>query len=262
MPERSGTLRAFALGAGALLAIGASAAGGIVAAVGGWLAQPLLALLVRDPRGERPFAWADAFALAQRWAVALLLAGLLLAWPLASLLFMPGLAGVRGLSAVVGLGLVALWYGWTAWHRVETGHAARRARRRPRRRPRGRDWAWPRRWRWCWPRWWCWRGPGRCRPTRGAGSRWPALLWPALHGWMQREVVETRLDAREPDVDDVDDSDADAEIVVEAPSAPVAAVPAPDLAPGCTRRRAATRSNARAGTARRRRRCARDAAGG
>ena len=128
MPERSGTLRAFALGAGALLAIGASAAGGIVAAVGGWLAQPLLALLVRDPRGERPFAWADAFALAQRWAVALLLAGLLLAWPLASLLYKPGLAGVLGLSAVVGLGLVALWYGWTAWHRVETGHAARRAR--------------------------------------------------------------------------------------------------------------------------------------
>ncbi len=232
MPERSGTLRAFALGAGALLAIGASAAGGIVAAVGGWLAQPLLALLVRDPRGERPFAWADAFALAQRWAVALLLAGLLLAWPLASLLYKPGLAGVLGLSAVVGLGLVALWYGWMAWHRVETGHAARRARGE----------AAP---------WTSWQGLGVAAAVALVLASvvvlaWPgalstnarrglalacALLWPALHGWMQREVVETRLDAREPDVDDVDDSDADAEIVVEAPSAPVAAVPAPDLAP-------------------------------
>ena len=56
MPERTGTLRAFALGLGALLAVAASAFGGIVAAIGGWLAQPLLALLIRDPRGERALA--------------------------------------------------------------------------------------------------------------------------------------------------------------------------------------------------------------
>ena len=97
MPERNRNLRAFAFGAGAVLAAGAAAFGGVAAAVGGWLAQPLFALLLRGR--DAPFAWADLFALAQRWAVALLVAGLLLAWPLASLVFRPSLGGVFGLSA-------------------------------------------------------------------------------------------------------------------------------------------------------------------
>src|SRR5690349_21711055 len=123
MPDRHRNLRAFAFGAIAVLATGATAFGGIVAAVGGWLAQPLFALLLRGR--EAPFAWADLFALGQRWAVALLVAGLLLAWPLASLFHAPSLGGVLGLSAAAGLGLVWLWYGWGTWHRMETRSRSR-----------------------------------------------------------------------------------------------------------------------------------------
>jgi len=229
MPERTGTLRAFALGLGALLAVAASAFGGIVAAIGGWLAQPLLALLIRDPRGERAFAWADAVALGQRWAVALLVAGLLLAWPMASLLYQPSLGGVLGLSAAFGLGLVMLWYGWMAWHRAETRGAARR--RREETLP-----------------WTSWHGLGVAVAVAlvlasVVALAWPealstnarrglalacALLWPALHWWMQREVAEPQSDARD---EGADASAADVDDIVEAPLAPVAAVPAIDLVP-------------------------------
>jgi ankyrin repeat protein len=224
MPERNGNLRAFAFGAGAVLAAGATAFGGIVAAVGGWIAQPLFALLLRGR--DAPFAWTGLVALAQRWAVGLLVAGLLLAWPLASLVFKPGLGGVLGLSAAFGLGLVVLWSGWDAWHRAETSAPAR-----------ARDAA---------PPWTSWHGLGvACAVALVLASvvllAWPdalpanarhvlamacVLAWPALHWWMQREVAPARVAAAEV----VAPAEGTATIAAPAP-APIATAPAIDLAP-------------------------------
>jgi len=229
MPERNGNLRAFALGAGAVLAAGATAFGGIAAAIGGWLAQPLFALLLRGR--DAPFAWTDLSALAQRWAVALLVAGLLLAWPLASLVFKPGLGGVLGLSAAAGLGLVWLWHGWTKWHRVETAG-----------RSRANDETLP---------WTSWHGLGvACAVALVLASvvllAWPdalstsarhalamacVVLWPALHWWMRREIAPARIaiagereqvGAREPEADSA---------ATETVHAPATSAPAQDLAP-------------------------------
>ena len=221
MPERKVLLRRLGLTAGALLAVGTTALGGVAAAVGGWLAQPLLALLLRERRGATGFAWRDLLALAQRWGLALLLAGLLLAWPLASLLHQPGLGGVLGLSAAFGLGLVVLWHGWEAWHRIEAQGAAWRAPEQ----------ALP---------WTSWHGLGVALAVALVLASmvllaWPealtvnarrglllacALLWPALHWWMQRDPEPLQADA----FDDVaTDVDAAPEAMVESPSPLVAA---------------------------------------
>lgn len=231
MPERNGNLRAVALGAGAVLAAAATAFGGTAAVVGGWLAQPLFALLLRGR--DAAFAWADLFALAQRWAVGLLVAGLLLAWPLASLVFKPSLGGVFGLSAAFGIGLVVLWHGWSAWHRAETSGAA----------PRLRDET---------PPWTSWHGLGvACAVALVLASivllAWPDALpasarhalamicvvaWPALHWWMRREAAPARIAiADEPEsVEETGSAPIETVHVPEA-FAPIAAVPALDLAP-------------------------------
>jgi ankyrin repeat protein len=222
--------RPLALAAGALLATGATAFGGIAAAIGGWLAQPLLALLVRGWRkggSGAAFAWPDLSALAQRWGVALALAALLLAWPLASLLYRPSLGGVLGLSAAFGLGLVWLWSGWDAWRRAEA--EGRMARRGPHVSP-----------------WTSWQGLGVAVAIALVLASvvllaWPealpaharyglalacAVLWPALHAWMQREAA--------PAPSAADEETADAGIAteprVEPVPPPVAAVPAAELA--------------------------------
>ena len=230
MPERTVLLRRLGLAAGALLAVAATAPGGVAAAVGGWLAQPLLALLLRERRGGTGSAWRDLLALAQRWGVALLLAALLLAWPLASLLHQPGLGGVLGLSAVFGLGLVVLWHGWEAWHRVETQGAARHAPGQ----------ALP---------WTSWHGLGVALAVALVLASvvllaWPealpvnarrglalacALLWPALHWWMQRDPDPLQADAHD---DIAADADAAIDDLAESipPAVPVASVAPAELA--------------------------------
>ena len=233
MPERAGTMRMFALGAGALLAVAATASGGIAAAIGGWLAQPLLALLVRGwrRRAAAAHAWPELVALAQRWGVALLLAGLLLAWPLASLLQRPGLGGAFGLSAAFGLGLVALWSGWNGWQRAEA--QGRLARARVEDAP-----------------WTSWQGLGVALAVALVlGSvvllAWPdalpaiarrglalacALLWPALHAWIQRDIAAARAGAVEGRRDESGSAREDGDI--ETVPAPLAAsASAEELAP-------------------------------
>jgi ankyrin repeat protein len=230
MPERTGRLHAFALGAFALLAVGATTFGGVYAALGGWLAQPALALWLRDWRGRSnaAFAWPEALALAQRWGVALLLAGLLLAWPFASLLYRPSLGGVFGLSAAFGLGLVALWHGWAAWRAAETGDRQAWSR--------SADLAWT-----------SWQGLGMAAAVALVLASvvllaWPdalsvnarrglalacLALWPALHAWLQREIAPVAADAQ-------DEAGIDDEAPPAAPSPeplPMAAMPAPDLVP-------------------------------
>ena len=69
--------------------------GGMVAALGGWLAQPAFALALRWRRDaqapDRARLRADTLALACLWGGGLAVASLLVAWPLAALL-RPGAA--------------------------------------------------------------------------------------------------------------------------------------------------------------------------
>ncbi|GAA4855718.1 ankyrin repeat domain-containing protein [Luteimonas vadosa] len=124
MPElRHGRWRAAALVAvGALLAV-SSGLGGVVAAVAGWAAQPLLAVGVRGWRGAAPASGEvlrrDLLSLGLLWGAAALVAGLLVAWPLSALRESATLAAAAGLSVVVGLYLVGCWRTWPLWHAIE-----------------------------------------------------------------------------------------------------------------------------------------------
>jgi ankyrin repeat protein len=91
--------------------------GGVVAAVAGWLAQPAFAVAVRREAADR-----RAGGLAILWGVGLLAAAGLMAWPLTSVdTNTPGLGDVLVISALAGIGLIALWRLWPAWHALETG---------------------------------------------------------------------------------------------------------------------------------------------
>src|SRR5690606_13431863 len=120
MPEAAANRRPSLAAAAIALALAlATGFGGAVALVAGALAQPALAFAVRGWREPRPFHRAallrDARALLALWAGALALAGLLLAWPLASLLRGGGLGPVLALSAVAGLCVLGLWRTWPVW---------------------------------------------------------------------------------------------------------------------------------------------------
>ncbi len=99
--------------------------GGITAWIAACVAQPVFALAVSWWRGTRePTAdWRRAgralLPLLAIWAAALLLAGLLLAWPLASLHDSGSLAAALGLSAMASAVLLGLWRIWPLWHALE-----------------------------------------------------------------------------------------------------------------------------------------------
>ena len=93
--------------------------------IGPWLAQPAFALAVAwwfgsRPAGEATARWLpDAFALALLWALAWLLATLIVAWPLQSLLRTGSLAAALALSAAIGLCLIGLWRAWPMFVQAE-----------------------------------------------------------------------------------------------------------------------------------------------
>ena len=118
MPENRGNPRhqAAAIALGVVLAL-LGGLGGVVAALAGVAAQPLLALAMR-PGGltaDRARLLADGRALALLWGGGLALAALLLAWPLQSVLRSNGLGGVLSLSAVAGICVLGLWRTWPLW---------------------------------------------------------------------------------------------------------------------------------------------------
>jgi ankyrin repeat protein len=107
----------------------AGAAGGLVAALAGCLAQPAFALAIRAWRGHAPADWrGDALALLLAWAAAAAGFGLLLLWPLSALRGGGGAGAALGLSAAVGIALIALWRTWPLWQALERdgGTLARR----------------------------------------------------------------------------------------------------------------------------------------
>ena len=98
--------------------------GGITAAAGALLAQPLLALGVSWWRGTRAQASGvglrdDAAALLALWALGFAAVALLVAWPLSSLRQSGSLPAALGLSAVVGVALIGLWRTWPLWQGLE-----------------------------------------------------------------------------------------------------------------------------------------------
>ena len=124
MPEPVQRKRGFAvaLAAGVVLAVLAGF-GGIVAAIAGWLAQPVLALALRWWRDgavpARKALQGDVLALAGLWGGGLLIAAALVAWPLSALRESGGLGAALGLSAVVGICVIGLWRTWPLWRGLE-----------------------------------------------------------------------------------------------------------------------------------------------
>ncbi len=119
--ERPAPQRARAIGAlltglvlAALPALGTRS--GLLA--GAWLAQPAFALAAAwwfgsRPAGEAASRWLpDAALLALLWALCLMLATLLVAWPLQALLQSGSLAATLALSAACGLCVIAFWRSW------------------------------------------------------------------------------------------------------------------------------------------------------
>ncbi|KAF1685724.1 hypothetical protein B1992_11050 [Pseudoxanthomonas broegbernensis] len=100
--------------------------GGAVALAAGLLAQPALALAVSWARRTRPMpvAWrvlAQALlALLALWGGGLLLAGMLLAWPLGALRQSGSLGAALGVSAMAATVLLALWRTWPLWRALES----------------------------------------------------------------------------------------------------------------------------------------------
>ncbi len=119
MPEHAP--RATRLVAGAalagVLATALTGLGGVFAAVGGWLAQPAFALAWRAWRAspDRAQLRRDVASLLLLWGAALAGFALLLAWPLAALRQGAGLGAALGLSAAVGIALIAVWRTWPLW---------------------------------------------------------------------------------------------------------------------------------------------------
>ncbi|WP_242108770.1 ankyrin repeat domain-containing protein [Luteimonas aquatica] len=210
-----------ALALGALLTLG-TGVGGLAAALGGWLAQPMLALALRWWRdGRREPVWKDAavrqdlLALVVLWGGALMAAAALVVWPLTALRESGGMGAVVGLSAVVGLGVIGLWRTWPLWRALERegGSLARRWHQLGESDASG------------------WQGvaaaacvalvlatmlvlawPGLLAPT----ARWTlagasVVLWPLLHGALQRFAAPAAVRRDIP--------------VVEMPGAAAAAVP-------------------------------------
>src|SRR5512141_1099545 len=118
MPERPAPQRTralVALAAGLALSALPLLAPNAWLLAGPWLAQPALALAAAwwfgsRPAGEVAARWLpDACALALLWALAWLLAALIVAWPLQSLERSGSLNAALAVSAAVGLCLAGLW---------------------------------------------------------------------------------------------------------------------------------------------------------
>ena len=121
MPELQARRRIWLpAGVGVALAVVAGA-GGVIALVAGGLAQPAFALAVRGTRQRRKRIRLrrDALSLSLLWGAGLLLAALLVAWPVLALVDTPTLAHVLVASAAVGLLLIALWRTWPLWQSAE-----------------------------------------------------------------------------------------------------------------------------------------------
>ena len=110
--------------AGVLLAV-LTGFGGVVALLAGLLAQPLLALGISWWRGTRApparvaAACTEALPLLLTWSLALAVAALAVAWPLAALRQSGSLGAAVGLSAMASAVLLGLWRTWPLWHALE-----------------------------------------------------------------------------------------------------------------------------------------------
>ncbi len=113
----------------ALLTAGAGLAalggfGGVLAALGGTLAQPLFALAIAQARGRAPAdgrrgLGRDWLALTLLWVLGVAVLAGLVAWPLAALLQRGSLLAALALSAAIGVALLGLWRLWPVWHGLE-----------------------------------------------------------------------------------------------------------------------------------------------
>jgi ankyrin repeat protein len=115
--QASRGLALLAAGIGVALTL-ACGFGGMVAALAGVFAQPAFALAVR--RRSAIHHWMrDGVALALLWGIALLLAWVLIAWPLTALQQSSTLGHVVLMSVAIGIALVGLWRLWPLWHSAE-----------------------------------------------------------------------------------------------------------------------------------------------
>ncbi len=115
--------------AGMILAL-CTGLGGLPAVLAGLLAQPPLAFAVARARGTGPGARDRAallrwgLTLLALWAAGLLLATMLLAWPMAALLRHASLGAALGVSAMAAAVVLAAWRTWPLWRALdaEGGH--------------------------------------------------------------------------------------------------------------------------------------------
>src|SRR5512132_714508 len=121
MPESSDRRTTIAAGLVGLACIAlAGWAGGVLAAVAGWIAQPAFAIAVRAKPVAAGAPLRHARDLLLLWGLALAGAALLMAWPLATAGGDPiSLANVLATSALAGIGLIVLWRLWPLWQGLE-----------------------------------------------------------------------------------------------------------------------------------------------
>jgi ankyrin repeat protein len=107
-------------GAGVALAL-LTGRGGLLAVLAAWLAQPAFALAVRGlrQRRKRVHLRRDALGLAVMWGAGLLVAAVLLAWPVTALRESATLERVLLASGAIALVLIALWRLWPMWQGLE-----------------------------------------------------------------------------------------------------------------------------------------------
>ncbi|BCT92302.1 hypothetical protein LYSHEL_13260 [Lysobacter helvus] len=120
-PARRSLRIAAAALAGVALSLATGFDAALVAGIAGALAQPAHALAVSWWRGTRTSSrWPrDAGALASLWAGGLVVAAILVVWPLAALRETGSLSAAIGLSLAAGVGLLLLWRTWPVWHVLE-----------------------------------------------------------------------------------------------------------------------------------------------
>ena len=116
MPERRPWRDIALAGAAGVLLAALTGLGGIAAVVGGWLAQPAFALAFARGRTSRAVEWKrEVPALVLLWGGGLLVAGLLLAWPITAAREAGTVWTALGLGAIAGLCLLAAWRTWPLW---------------------------------------------------------------------------------------------------------------------------------------------------